>query len=462
MRWATLFLFFLTSCGGLRQPDIQMPCSFSEEAPNEAISKPEMNPERWWEQFNDPLLCSLIDRSLSCNIDLRLARERICQARGLYGQQFSYLLPWVDQADSFQRMRNSDTMFETPFLGGNYVNIFQVGFDSLWEIDLFGKNIDRARAAGMDLRGQTELVRQVHVSVAAEVASLYFTVLQFNQQIRTTQEHINVEQKLIAILQDRFDAGFSPRLNLDTALAILDARFADLHLFEMLYKKSIYSLAVLLALNPEELTNTFKNSQDLPSPEGKIPLTLPSELLCRRGDVRQAEYTMAAAGARVIATRKELFPTISLASFFQYSTGFFRKLFNTDSVEWAYMPSLLMPVFQGGNIWSQIRTQTSLQRQAVLSYELSVLNALKEVENGLVGYFQTQERLKYRQEQVVNFTDARELAETLFIEGYTDFLFLIELERLLYLAKIEAIGCKKDLLIELASLFKALGGGWEC
>ena len=424
--------------------------------------QPEGNLAVWWEQFEDPLLTSLIERALTSNYDLRIAREKICEARALYQLDFSTLLPKVDALVVFDRMRNSETLFQSDFTGGDFVNFYQTGFDAFWEIDLFGKNRARTRAACYEVAAATAEVRDVHVSIASEVALNYFIIRTLQERVDITNRHIEAERELLKLVSNRYDAGLISELDVYTARGLLESRRATLPEFEQRLYQTVYVLAVLIGELPENLLNSFCDTQKPPCGEQKFPLGLPSELLCRRGDVRAAEFEMHAAGTRVMAARREFFPTISLDSLYTYATGFFTSWIKPESREWTMMPSLLLPVFHGGEILSHVNIETSRQRQAVLSYEKSVLVALQEVEGALTGYFQEGARLQALENEVEAYSQASDLSRTLYFGGIVDFLYVIETEREYFIAEILRSGAHEDLMTQLVAVYKALGGGWEC
>lgn len=416
----------------------------------------------WWQQFNDPLLSQLIERALSCNYDLRLAREKICEARAVRGIVFSDLLPHIDAFTVFQRVRNSETLVDSPFLGGTFFNFYSAGFDSIWEIDLFGKHIDRTLAASFEIAAAQSNVRDVHVTVAAEVAVNFFVIRTLQERIKIAKNHINTETQILELVEDRFQAGLISGLDVSLAKALLQERLSELPTLEIRLYQTIFSLAVLLGEIPEALVSSFCEEKSLPCSEGKIPLGLPSDLLCRRGDVRAAEFAMLASGARVLAAKKELFPTLSLSGIFSYATGFFTKWANAASQSWLISPLLTLPIFHGGEILSNIQAATSVQRQAVLDYEKSVVKALEEVEGALVGYFREGGRIKSLKEEVSAYREARELSNTLYIAGVVDFLYLLDSERDLFFTEILLAESKERLMTYLVAVYKSLGGGWEC
>lgn len=423
---------------------------------------PEANLALWWRQFDDPLLISLIERGLSSNYDLRIARERICEARAVFGVEFAPLLPKVDAFMAFNRIRNSQTLSDSPFIGGTFVNYYQAGFDTIWEIDLFGKIWDRAKAACYDVVASYEEVRNVHVTVAGEIASRYFQIRSIQEKIEITKEHINRETEFLELVKERYRAGLISQLDIYQSKGLLNDRVSDLPALEIELYKNIYSLGVLTGNPPEKLLDCFCKKEDFPCVQAKFPLGLPTELLCRRGDIQKAEYEMLAAGARVISARKEFLPTISLEALYSYATGFYKSWFKSDSRQWSFTPSITLPIFRGGEIVSHIRYETSLQRQSVLNYEQTILKALEEVENALLGYFYEGSRLEALTEEVAAYENAVDISLTLYTGGLVDYLNVIQNERDLYQSQLSRAETKGSMMTQLVAVYKSLGGGWEC
>lgn len=453
----------MVSCRPCAVPEIKLPCSYMQQ---ECVEKcqsdlPEANLACWWEQFDDPLLISLIEKGLACNYDLAIAREKICEARAVFKEDFSILFPWVDAFVLFNRSRNSETLSESAFTGGTFVNFYQLGFDSFWEIDLFGKNLDHAKAACFDVAAQYAQVRDVHVTVASEIAVNYFRIRTLQERIEVTKRHIAAEAEVLELVKDRYQAGLVSYLDVNLADGLLKERHSILHELEAEYYQTVFALAILVSELPKDVVNYFCETKKLPCITAGFPLGLPSELLCRRGDIREAEFKMRASGARVLSARKELFPTLSLSALYSYATGFFTKWIKSESRHWSITPSLTLPIFHGGEIMAHIAFETSLQKQAVLEYEKRVLVAVKEVETALVSYFQQGARCHVLKEEVDVYKEARELALELFSSGLVDFLYVIDTERDLFFTEIEFARSKEDLMTQFSAVYKALGGGWE-
>ena len=323
MKILLILCLFIAACRPCSWPSFEMQTTFSEQARIEAMEGPKIDLTHWWEQFQDPVLTTLIEIALKQNLDLRLARERICQARAVFGIEFAKLLPQIDAQLFFLRERNSETEGDSPFLGGPYENFYRVGFDALLELDIFGKLKDRAQAAALEVLSEQELLRAVNLSVSSEVALNYFLIRNLQDRLAIIQEHIASTAELVETTKIRYDVGIIPELDVYTAQALLKTRYADLAKVEEHLQETLFAIAVLLGQMPDTLLHTFDKPRTFVLEEAQIPVGLPSELLCRRGDVRAAEIAMLASGARVRAERKELFPTLSLVGLYQYSTSFF-------------------------------------------------------------------------------------------------------------------------------------------
>ncbi len=455
-------LVFLISCRPCLEPEFEMQTAFTEEKQIAEMKGARVDLVVWWEQFKDPLLTELIQTAVDQNLDLRIARERICFARAEFGIEFSRLFPQIDGSLSFLRERNSETEGVSAFLGGGFENFYRSGFDAFWEIDIFGKLKDKATAAALDVFSEAEQLRFVNLSITSEVALNYFLIRNLQDRIRITNRHIQEAGDLLNTTEIRYDIGLIPELDVYTAKALLQTRYADLAALESRLQETIFALAVLLGQMPDTLLDAFNEERPYLIHEAQIPLGLPCELLTRRGDVRAAELAMWASGARVKASRKEVLPMLSVEGLYKYSSSFFTPWFDPESRYWVLNPYSVLPLFRGGGIISHIAARTSEQHQATLQYQKTVLNAVEEVESSLISYFQEQIRVKALIEQTANYQEARKLADSLYKAGLENFLFLFQLEKDLYASEIGESEGLELLRAKLVAIFKALGGGWEC
>ncbi|MCB1181640.1 MAG: TolC family protein, partial [Chlamydiia bacterium] len=271
-KWVFLLFFsFLAGCRPPAQPNFDMPCKFSEEKPAYQCHQPEGFIETFWKQFNDPLLDWLVEEGVSCNFDLLLAKERVCEAKGLYQIEFGKLFPFVDGIGLFSRKRNSETLADSPFLGAKFVNIFEIGFDSTWEIDLFGKIRDGKRAAAYEMMATCDRVFDAQISVISEIARNYVLLRALQKQYQIAQEQLKNDKELVSITLTRYASGLISELDVWRAQAIVDRRKAELPVILIAIKQTIYRIGVLLGRAPEDLLDLLCSPAPIPCADGKIP-----------------------------------------------------------------------------------------------------------------------------------------------------------------------------------------------
>ncbi len=454
--------FLLHGCAHFYCPVCRVPSCYIE-TPQETPIECSYALCQWWEQFNDPQLVSLVQEAIACNYDFRIALEKICVSRGCYQQEFGRLLPQLDLDFSVTRTRNSETLANSEFLGATFVNYFLAGFDAFWEIDLFGKNWNAKEAALFDFFQSREHARDVLITLISEVAESYITLLAIVDLQKIALSHIENEKQLVMVTDARYEGGLTDAVDALRAKALLDEKESAYHQLEHLKKAEIFRIGTLLGRPPEEVACSFQHLPSLPLVEGIIPLGLPSDLLCRRPDIRQAEYKLHAAGARLLEAQKQLLPTISLTATFEWLTRSLPLLFKPDSRNWMGGPAgLTMPIFEGGILRGNIIVKNARQRSAALNYERAFIFALQEVETTMTTYVEEMKKVFYLKDEVASNKEARELAEILYFNGVGDFKLVIDIERDLFDAEIRLAESKRNAMANLIALYKALGGGWEC
>lgn len=457
-----LLPLLVSSCAPKFCPSVPMPNSFTESDSIEMCGGEEGSLQTWWHQFNDPCLDMLIDEALTWNFDLNLARERICESRAVYQIEFGRLLPEVNFDLLAKRMRNTETLTDSPFLGGNFFNLFRVGFDASWELDLFGKNINLKEAAAFDSLAAMAEARDIHVTVTGEVARSYVEVRKLQRLEEIAREQVRNEEELLELAQTRYESGLVSFLDPLQAKSLLEQRRSDVYGFQLEKKQTIYSMAILLGRPPSSMMQTLEAAGPIPCANHKIPIGLPCELLCRRGDVRRAEFLVDASGARLLAARKELLPTVTFGAAYYYLSSFVKELFKAVSRDWVIEPEAIFPLFRGGRILGQIRVESSLQRQALIEYERSVVEALVDVENALVAYFEEAGRYDATSKEVEANRASHMLALDLYQSGLVEFSFVLDVMRNLFDSETRLAESQANMMIGLIGVYKALGGGWEC
>lgn len=415
----------------------------------------------WWKQFNDPLLNSFIEEALKANYDLRIAEATVRQARANYQVQSAPLWPQLNNSASETRERLSQNLSFSAFQGPPQQNIYQFGFDASWELDFFGKNRSASEAGYFDYEASLENMRDVQVTMVAEVALQYVNIRTFQQRLRVFLALEKVRADLVHLNQVNYAAGLADDIVVEKSKSLLEQTRAQIPVLETSLQQSLFSLAILLGRQPENIGKEFEAGGEIPKALGIIPIGLPSDLLRRRPDLRTAEKQLFAAMAHVKVAKADLFPTISLTTLFGYESSLAKQLFKWPSRTWNIGPNMNWSLFSGGKILANIRAMKAVQQQAALSYEKAIISALGDVESSLVAYANEEIRQNHLSQSFDEDKTALDLNATLFRAGLSDFSPVLQTDELVLTDEDNVIQSKQTLMTNLISLYKALGGGWE-
>ncbi|MBF0505895.1 MAG: efflux transporter outer membrane subunit [Nitrospirae bacterium] len=409
---------------------------------------------QWWRQFNDPILNELVEEAVKTNLDLQIAGTRLRQARALRGIAVGGLLPSVAASAGYQRLHTATTNNSTE-------DLYQAGLDAVWELDMFGGIRRNVESAGANIQAAIENMRDVQVSLIAEVALDYTQLRGFQQQIVIAQNNLKAQRHTADITHKLLSVGFASALdaaNADSAVATTEAQIP---VFETSAQQSIYALSVLLAQPPAALLDKLSPAGSLPRVPAKIPAGLPSELLRRRPDIRESEAQLHAATAQIGVAVAQLFPSFSLTGTVNWNSNLLRTWWTDSSRSFSFGPSVNWPVFQGGATISNVRLQEALRDQAFITYQKTVLAAFQDVENALIAFRKEQEHHKSINDAVIANQKAVDLSLQLYTEGQIPFLNVLVAELSLYTSENALVQSESNITIDLIALYKALGGGWE-
>ncbi len=345
--------------------------------------------------------------------------------------------------------------------GSNTQDLFDAGFDASWEIDVFGGIRRSVEAADADIGASEENLRDVLVSLLAEVARNYLQLRGDQLRLSIAAENIRAQQQTLELTQARYDAGLSNELDVAQAKAQLAGTEAQVPRLESSARQAIHQLGVLLGKDPGALLAELSEQAPIPFGPPEVPVGLPSELLRRRPDVRRAEQELAAATARIGVATADLFPKFFLTGAVGQQSVNFSDITLPESRFYSFGPSISWPVFAGGRIRANIRVQDARQEQAAILYEQSVLNALKDVEDALVAYSKEQQTRKSLKESTEATRKAVDISNELYSQGLVDFLNVLINQRALFQSQDSLAQSDQLVSQNLVALFKALGGGWE-
>lgn len=428
---------------------------------NVELSSTDKLEQKWWKQFDDPLLNELIDITLSKNFDLRLAREKVKELRGSYRMESADLWPSVNAFGSATRFKMPENVLGFPTVGSPVHSIFVLGFDATWEVDFFGKIRSGKEAAYFDVLSSEENVHSVQVSVVAEVARIYTVIRAYQQRIHVLEKKIEAQQSILDLANSLGQSGLADDIQVENEMAELAQNKSLLPQLKDQYKESLYQLTFLLGQNPGEMNARFEKRCPIPLAEQKVPVGLPSDLLRRRPDIRIAERNYYAACARIGQAKADLFPSFSLTGALAGASSEIGNIFTKKAFVWLVWPSINWNIFQGWKTMANIKVQTSKQKQSLIAYEQTISSALKDVESALVAYVEENNSLQQLKLQVLSRKKVCSLNHVLLEVGLKEKKEFFLSQRQFLDAQDSYLQSKQKTMANLIALYKALGGGWE-
>lgn len=432
------------------RPDLDPPHEWLEEA-NEDGTVANLS---WFDLYEDPTLRELIKTALEENKDLAIALSRIEQSRAALTITRADQFPFLGANGSGGRGSPSEIMFPGAGTADNY----SVSADLSFEIDLWRQYARASEAARADLLATEAGYRNVTISLVANVANTYFLLRDLDARREISRLTVEGRKGSLGIIQSRFDKGTVPELDVNQAqieLAIAQVAVAK---FERQGIQVEHSLGILLGRGPGPITRGLSLEEQEVVPE--VPMGLPSELLERRPDLVAAEQRLVAAMARVGVAEALRWPSFSITGSFGAISDEFSDLNTSEAKAWNVAGGIFAPIFNSGALKAQAKGQRARAEQELERFELTYLNALREVEDALVGVRTYRVEHEARQRQVVAARNAAKLSRARYDGGVVDYLEVLDSERSLFTAELDASATLQQSLGATVQLYKALGGGW--
>ena len=429
--------------GVAKIPDAQPPIATAQQA----------DLTQWWRQFNDSILTTLVEEAAKTNLDLQIAEARLRQARAARGIAIGGLWPGATASAGYQRFRAAG------ITSGDQQDLYQAGLDAVWELDLFGGQRRNVEAADANIQAAIESIRDVQVSIIAEVALDYIQLRGYQQEIVIAQNNLKAQKHTADITRKRFKVGFASGLDVANADSNVAMTESQIPVFEIAARQSIYALSVLLARLPAELLIQLSPTGNLPSVPAQVPAGLPSDLLRRRPDIRASEAQLHASTAQIGVAIADFFPKFSLTGNMSWNSNLLSTWWSGSSFSYSFGPAVVWPIFQGGAIVSNVRLQEALRDQAFIMYQKAVLAAFQDVENALIAFAKEQQHRKALNDAVIANRKAVNLSLQLYTEGQVDFLNVLNAQRSLYASEDALVQSERNIATDLIALYKALGGG---
>lgn len=452
-------LTLFTSAGCLLGPSYRRPAIPAPEAHRGQVTPAaaaSLADQPWWEFFGDDALKALIDEALRHNFDVRIAAARVEEFRARAGIVRSDLAPQIGYQGQVAHGRQSD------FVSGEDNSptgtVLQVNLGGSWEIDVFGRIRRLSEAALAQYLSTEEARRGVLLSVVSQVAQSYFRLRELDRRLEIARGTTEAFQGTLDLFNRQLSGGVASGLQVSRAEAALGTAAAAIPDFERQIVAEENLLSFLLGRNPGPIPRGNALT-DQPIP-GEIPAGLPSALLERRPDVRQAEQQLVAANANVGAAIASFFPTVSLTAAFGGVSPEISTLFSSGK-NWSIVGALAGPIFQGGRLKNQLAANRAVFEELAAAYESAVRNAFGEVSTALVAH-EKLAQVEERQARTVNaYREAVRLANIRYLAGLSSYVEVLDSQQQLFPAEISLAQTRSARLANLVTLYRALGGGWN-
>jgi outer membrane protein, multidrug efflux system len=450
---------FLTGCA--IGPNYQRPTLVVPETYRGQIDTPEaasLADLPWWEVFQDDTLKGLIEEALKNNYDLRTAAARVEQAQALAGVARSEFFPQIGYESAVGQAHAAGQFF-LPALPGQTIDVFSGRFNLAWEFDVWGRIRRSNEAALAELFATEEFRRAVVLTLVSGVAQAYFELRELDLELEIARGTTESFQRTLDLFTRRLQLGVASKLETARAEAALATTAATIPNLERRIVAQENLISVLLGRNPGLIPRGAPLvDQGLPP---ATPPGLPSQLLERRPDIRQAEQTLVAANAVVGVAEANFFPQIELTSLYGGVGTEIETVVKGNGNIWTLIGHLGGPLIQGGRTYETYRAAVAQWEQAKLQYEQAVLKAFQEVSNALTDQQKLAEVQKELARAVAALQDSVRLATLRYAGGFATYLEVIEAQQQLFPTQIALTLIQRDQLIAVVQLYKALGGGWS-
>jgi len=464
---AALFTTGCTLGPRYKRPTATIPGAYRGVVPEQGVASPiapgqvprpqvlSLADQKWWDVFQDEQLRTLIRIALKQNYDLRIAASHVLEAQAQLG---------ITRADQFPSLSGGAAIADVGTAQSKFLPEFetstgQVNASAIWALDFWGQYRRATEAARANLLA-TEWARQEVVStLVANVAAAYFQLRALDLQLAISKRTLDSRQESLRLTRVLANGGATSLLDVRQAEQLVFTAATEIATLQQQIEQQENFLSILLGQNPGDISRGQSLTEQYQPPE--IPPGLPSELLERRPDIREAEEQLIAANAEIGVARAAYFPQISLNGTGGFQSSALSNLFTGPAGAWSFGASLTQPIFTGGKLRSGVRLAEARQKTAVLVYQQSIQTAFRSVSDALVAYRKTRE---FREQEELLFQsaqDAARLSHMRYTGGVTGYLEVLTNETNAFSAELAVVQAHQSELLALVQLYEALGGGWQ-
>ena len=452
-------VLLLSLCGcklgpNYKRPALDVPGQYRGTAPD-LPQQPAGGPfgeMKWSDVYQDATLQALLKEALTNNYDIRIAATRILQANANLGITRANQFPTVGGFGSIQNEQSTPLFTGSPWID-------TLGLQMNYIVDFWGQYRRATEAARANLLASQYAQNVVQITLISEVASSYFALRQYDAQLKVSEQTVDADKEILRLNTINFKGGYYSLTDVDQALLLVQQAEAEVISLNQLIPQTENALSILLGRNPGPITRGL-NLVDQPHlPD--VPVGLPSTLLERRPDVREAEEALVAANANVGVAKAAFFPQISLTGSFGAASTALTSFLQGPATFWSVGGQVAQPIFEGGRIRSGYRLAWAQRDQAELQYKQTVQQAFGDVSNSLYGYHQSRQYRMKIEEQTATYKESARLANVRFTGGYASFLEVLTIEQQYFTSELALMQAWYSELQNYDQLYQALGGGWQ-
>jgi multidrug efflux system outer membrane protein len=454
----------LTGCAvgpNYKRPIVNIPGTYRGSTPEQAAApasgtaSSSLGDEKWWDVFQDKELQALIRAALKNNYDVRIAATRVLQARAQLGITRADQLPSVGAGGNIASQQ-SPTIGPIP---AYEITQGQLTASAAYNFDFWGKYRRATQAARANLLANEWAQEEVKATLVADLATAYFELRELDLELEISKRTFRSRNESLQLTQTLEQHGINSLLDVRQSEQLVYTAATEIPDFERQIAQQENAISILLGNNPGDVPRGLRLTEQPHSPE--VPVGIPSSLLERRPDIREAEQNLIAANAEIGVARAAYFPQISLTGAAGYESPALTNLFSGPAGIWTMVASVSQPIFEGGRLKSNVRLAEAQHEQMLLTYEQTIQGAFRDVSNGLIAY-QKDREFRIQQEHLVESAqDAARLSEVRFKAGTTDYLEVLTNETNSFSAELGLAQAQANELITLVQIYQALGGGWQ-
>lgn len=455
-----LILGFACGCAvgpNYKRPAVNVPSVYRGLTPEEAAKGEarSLADEKWWEVFQDEQLKELVKTALQQNYDVRIAATRILQAQAQLGITRADQFPTITANVQAVNLRSPQSKFVPAY----ETSANQVGGSLAWDLDFWGRYRRATEAARADLAASEWARREVITALIANLAGAYFQLRALDLQLEISQRTLASRQDSLRLTRLLADGGSTSMLDVRQAEQLVFTAASEVPILEQQIEQEENFISTLIGNNPAPVPRGLKLTEQKHPPT--VPAGLPSSLLERRPDIRQAEEQLMSANALIGVARAAYFPQISLTATAGYQSSALTSLFTGPAGLWNFGGALTQPIFTAGKLRSNVRLSEARQQEFLLGYEQTIQGAFRDVSDSLIAYRKTQEFRQQQELLVASAEDASRLSHMRYSGGVTSYLEVLTNETNYFSAELGLVQAQLNERLTLVQLYKSLGGGWE-